>query len=459
MNYAGERFASVSWRCPHERCDGSGLLTDEATNTAVRLPCRPQLLARPRRRARSRRSSPGASATSPSTGRRSPTSTRVVVRTVRRFCDRIEAHLDAGRRPVDQGDVGTGKTTLAMLDLQGGAGGRAHRGDLLAAAPALARSARTYDDAAGGTYTRLLERLAAVDLLHVDDVGAERSNEWVLEQLYAIVNARYEERALDRRSPPTSSSTSCASRSPSERSRAWWRCAATASCPRLRRTTGAAERPAAERTSAYTHPRMPGIVIVGAQWGDEGKGKVIDLLAARADMVVRFQGGNNAGHTIVRDGETWKFHLIPSGILYPGKLCVDRQRRGRRPAGADRRDRRAEGQGHRPRRPADLRQRAPDHALPPDARLRGRAEARQAPDRDHPAGHRPLLRRQGRAPGHPRAGPPRREDPQEEDRLRPGDEALGAAAVRQGARPAGDDRGGADLRAPPRAVHRRHHAR
>ena len=67
---------------------------------------------------------------------------------------------------------------------------------------------------------------------------------------------------------------------------------------------------------------MPGIVIVGAQWGDEGKGKITDLLAERADAVVRFQGGNNAGHTIVRDGETWKLHLMPSGILHPGKLCV-----------------------------------------------------------------------------------------------------------------------------------------
>ncbi len=67
---------------------------------------------------------------------------------------------------------------------------------------------------------------------------------------------------------------------------------------------------------------MPGLVIVGAQWGDEGKGKVTDLLAERADMVIRFQGGNNAGHTIVRDGETFKFHLIPSGILYPGKPCA-----------------------------------------------------------------------------------------------------------------------------------------
>ncbi len=67
---------------------------------------------------------------------------------------------------------------------------------------------------------------------------------------------------------------------------------------------------------------MPGIVIIGTQWGDEGKGKVVDLLAQDATAIVRFQGGNNAGHTIVRDGETFKFHLIPSGILYPGKLCV-----------------------------------------------------------------------------------------------------------------------------------------
>ncbi len=67
---------------------------------------------------------------------------------------------------------------------------------------------------------------------------------------------------------------------------------------------------------------MPGIVIVGAQWGDEGKGKITDLLAEQADAVVRFQGGNNAGHTIVRNGETWKLHLMPSGILYPGKLCI-----------------------------------------------------------------------------------------------------------------------------------------
>jgi adenylosuccinate synthase len=67
---------------------------------------------------------------------------------------------------------------------------------------------------------------------------------------------------------------------------------------------------------------MPGLVIVGAQWGDEGKGKVVDLLADDADVIVRFQGGNNAGHTIVREGETFKFHLIPSGILHADKVCV-----------------------------------------------------------------------------------------------------------------------------------------
>src|SRR5919106_5138909 len=67
---------------------------------------------------------------------------------------------------------------------------------------------------------------------------------------------------------------------------------------------------------------MAGIVIIGAQWGDEGKGKITDLLAENADLVIRFQGGNNAGHTIVRDGEEYKFHLIPSGILYPGKACA-----------------------------------------------------------------------------------------------------------------------------------------
>ena len=67
---------------------------------------------------------------------------------------------------------------------------------------------------------------------------------------------------------------------------------------------------------------MASIVIVGAQWGDEGKGKIVDLLTRYADTVVRFQGGNNAGHTIVLKGERFVFHLLPSGILYGNKKCI-----------------------------------------------------------------------------------------------------------------------------------------
>jgi adenylosuccinate synthase len=66
---------------------------------------------------------------------------------------------------------------------------------------------------------------------------------------------------------------------------------------------------------------VPATVIVGAQWGDEGKGKVVDLLAQDSDIVARYQGGPNAGHTVIADGEKWKFHHMPSGIL-SGKTCV-----------------------------------------------------------------------------------------------------------------------------------------
>lgn len=67
---------------------------------------------------------------------------------------------------------------------------------------------------------------------------------------------------------------------------------------------------------------MPGIVLIGTQWGDEGKGKVTDLLADQMDMVVRYQGGDNAGHTVIDGDQEFKFHLIPSGILYPHISCV-----------------------------------------------------------------------------------------------------------------------------------------
>lgn len=68
---------------------------------------------------------------------------------------------------------------------------------------------------------------------------------------------------------------------------------------------------------------MTATIIIGAQWGDEGKGKIVDYLTRNYDLIVRFQGGNNAGHTIVIDGKISKFHLIPSGVFHPGKiLCI-----------------------------------------------------------------------------------------------------------------------------------------
>ena len=190
----------------------------------------------------------------------------------------------------------------------------------------------------------MLDRLAAVDLLHVDDVGAENTSDWVLEQLYAIVNARYEDERsmiittnLERDALVEQIGERTVSR-------------LEEMCDARSRSTARTARPRSSPDLDSSH--MPGIVIVGAQWGDEGKGKVIDLLAERADAVVRFQGGNNAGHTIVRDGETWKFHLIPSRDPLPRQDVRDRQRRRDRPEGADRRDRRPARAGHRRQRAA-----------------------------------------------------------------------------------------------------------
>ena len=67
---------------------------------------------------------------------------------------------------------------------------------------------------------------------------------------------------------------------------------------------------------------MSNVAVIGAQWGDEGKGKIVDWLSARADVVVRFQGGHNAGHTLVIEGVTYKLSLLPSGVVRPGKLAV-----------------------------------------------------------------------------------------------------------------------------------------
>src|SRR5260370_12520024 len=77
------------------------------------------------------------------------------------------------------------------------------------------------------------------------------------------------------------------------------------------------------RAGPNQEPSKPVVIIlVGGQWGDEGKGKVIDFVAAKADMVIRSQGGNNAGHTVITEHGEFKFQLMPSGILYPNCVCV-----------------------------------------------------------------------------------------------------------------------------------------
>jgi DNA replication protein DnaC len=114
------------------------------------------------------------------------------VRIVRRFAGAVEGNLDGGRGLWLHGEVGTGKTTLAMLVSR--AALDAGRSVAIYSLPRLLAEIRATFEADGdGSYVSLLDRLAAVDLLHVDDVGAEKTSAWVLEQLYAIVNARYEE--------------------------------------------------------------------------------------------------------------------------------------------------------------------------------------------------------------------------------------------------------------------------
>jgi DNA replication protein DnaC len=120
-----------------------------------------------------------------------------VVGPVHEYCERIDERIDAGRGLWLYGDPGTGKTTLAMLVSKTAL--EAGRSVAIYSMPKLlARIRRTYDAAAGEqSYGDLFERLATVDLLHIDDLGSENRTEWVLEQLYALINERYEsERAL-----------------------------------------------------------------------------------------------------------------------------------------------------------------------------------------------------------------------------------------------------------------------
>jgi DNA replication protein DnaC len=177
--------------CPFNLCDGSGFLVDEATNTASDCRCRAARVARVRSRSLStvipRRYRLVSFDTPPVCDLPAPQ-----VRVVREFTRRIDEHLDAGRGLWLFGDVGTGKTTLAMLVSRHAL--EAGRSVAIYSLPRLlADLRRTFDDDATQTYTEMLDRLATVDLLHIDDVGAEQTSSWVLEQLYALINARYED--------------------------------------------------------------------------------------------------------------------------------------------------------------------------------------------------------------------------------------------------------------------------
>ena len=176
-------------QCPYELCDGSGLIYDEASNTAYNCRCRRQIIAL--RKARS------LSAVIPRryhdvAFERYPVTEidPAVVAATRRFADRIDERLDAGRGLWFMGPVGTGKTTLAMLVSKAALG--AGRSVAIYSLPRLLNEIRDTHRAERSHV--LLDRLTAVDLLHIDDVGAERTTDWVLEELYSIVNARYEDR-------------------------------------------------------------------------------------------------------------------------------------------------------------------------------------------------------------------------------------------------------------------------
>jgi DNA replication protein DnaC len=177
--------------CPLGVCDGSGWILGPE-DVARTCECREPRLRRGRNRGVASvipRKFQGVSFDRP------PVSTDIepmVVRVVRSWVEDMEANLDAGRGLWLMGDTGTGKTTLAMLVSK--AALQDSRSVAIYSLPKLlARIRRTYDSEPGGdSYLSFFERLTSVDLLHIDDLGAEKRSDWVLEQLYALVNERYE---------------------------------------------------------------------------------------------------------------------------------------------------------------------------------------------------------------------------------------------------------------------------
>ncbi|MBJ7521505.1 MAG: ATP-binding protein [Solirubrobacteraceae bacterium] len=176
--------------CPFGLCDGSGFIIGDDL-TAADCQCRAQRVARARSRSLSgvipRKYRHVAFERPPISELPDP-----IVRQVRGYVRKIDEHLQAGEGLWLFGDVGTGKTSLAMLVSQQ-AIDAGHSVAIYSLPRLLAEIRDTFEADAEHSYVQLLDRLATVDLLHIDDVGAERTSPWVLEQLYAIVNARYEE--------------------------------------------------------------------------------------------------------------------------------------------------------------------------------------------------------------------------------------------------------------------------
>lgn len=179
--------------CPFEACDGSGFVIDEATNTATDCHCRAGRIAMARTRnlaGRIPRRYQDVSFDRPPVSDIARTAPEQI-RVIRRYVQTIDANLDAGKGLWLVGDVGTGKTTLAMLISRTAL--HAGRSVAIYSLPRLLNLIREAIDSDDGKLD-LLDRLAAVDLLHIDDLGVEHQTDWVLEQLYSIVNARYEAR-------------------------------------------------------------------------------------------------------------------------------------------------------------------------------------------------------------------------------------------------------------------------
>jgi DNA replication protein DnaC len=177
--------------CPFGACDGSGFVIDEATNTATDCRCRAARIAAARTKSLAGRIPRKYQDVS---FERPPVSdiARIApeqIRVIRRYVQTIDANIDAGKGLWLVGDVGTGKTTLAMLVSR--AALQAGRSVAIYSLPRLLNLIREAIDSDVGKLD-LLDRLAMVDLLHIDDLGAESKTDWVLEQLYSIVNARYE---------------------------------------------------------------------------------------------------------------------------------------------------------------------------------------------------------------------------------------------------------------------------